>query len=157
MDYGCSRIASPFTLPLWISGSSSKLEMGLRDWYLIHSAGVRPNRPIYGRVVCNLFLCSVLFYWLCLPWKNVFSTWRESTCQTNWITEPNRVIDWNNWLSVGKKRSHVGRGMHCPSESGVAPPVVPHACIRSTSSWETFIELDNNDTPRQLFLALQSD
>ena len=61
MDYRCCLIPSPLTVCLWISGSSSKLEMGIRDWYLIHSTGVHPDRLIYGRVVCSLFLLSLLF------------------------------------------------------------------------------------------------
>ena len=61
MDYGCCLIASPLTLCLRIPGSSSKLEMGIRDWYSIQSAGVHPNRPTHGRIVCNLFLLSLLF------------------------------------------------------------------------------------------------
>ena len=61
MDYGCSRIAPPVTIRLWIFGRSDDLEMGIRDWHIIQPCSVRSDRLVYGGVVCNRFLRSVLF------------------------------------------------------------------------------------------------
>ena len=74
MDYGCSRVASPVTIRLWIFGGSNDMEMGIRDWHIIQSCSVRADRLVYERVVCNRFFYSLSFVQLTSIYKIIFST-----------------------------------------------------------------------------------